>query len=1000
VRHDTTWSLAGKWRPMFRAVLAAVLVPLWAFVSPAHAAVTFVAATTSAASGGAVFSLSIAKPAGTGAGDLILAQIVMRNSTAVTITPPGSPNCSWNQIGAQPTNGDLRVALYYCVATSSEPTAYTWSFSDKVRVGGSISVFRGVDTSSPIDANGSQAGSGSAISAPSVTTTVSAAALVAFFATANGSTTQSTPVPPMQNMAGAGVTDGAGPNGVSLAASWELQSSVGASGSRTATGASVNNLGWMVALKPAGGIDHYAITHSGNAVTCQAENVTITAKDAANTAISANGAMITITAHRTAGAAGNHGDWTLMTGTGTLANGTADDGVATYIFGAGESQVVLALKDTHVQTVNIDVVDGNGITEASGAGSTEKPFDANLTFAQAGFRITDSAGTPTSIATQTAAVTSTTYALQAIRTDTSTGACVGVFANGADVSVDLAFQCNDPIACQAGQNVSLTNNAVTETIAANPNSGVTTFTTRWLRFGANSLALFTLSYPDVGRISLHARHNIPLGTGAPSGNFMTGSSNPFVVKPSSFVLSNIVRTSDSFANPGAVNASGGVFIRAGQAFSATVTAVNALGAATPNYGKEVAPEGVQLASALVGGLGLTNNPALGNPTGFGTFTNGVATGTTFTWAEVGIITLTPSVGDADYLGVGNVTGTTSGNVGRFHPDHFALSGTSLTNRSANSCSPASAFTYMDEPLRLQYTLTAQNATNGTTQNYNGAFAKLPISVAQAGLQNIGARDIAAATNLSSRLAIVGLAGSWSSGVATGVQATLAVARAAPDNPDGPFNQVKIGIAPADSDAVALPAGAYTFDIDGVGGNDHAQIGADTQIRYGRLRILNALGSEKLPLPISMRLEHWGSAGFGFVTNTLDSCTTLTHSNIALSNWQVNLGPCETAFPASITFANGQATAALAAPLPGSNNGSVDLRVDLSASSGQFCDGTGGAPIGSTPAAKSYLKGRWNATDDDSDPATSYDDDPTARATFGIYGPDRAPNRIIYQRENY
>jgi len=196
--------------PLVRAVLA-VVMHLWVFASPVHAAVTFLAGATSAASGGAQNSLPINKPAGTSAGDLMLAQIVLRNSTAVTITPPGSPSCGWNQIGAQQASGDLRVALYYCVATSAEPAAYTWNLSQNVRVGGGIAVFRGVDTSVPINANGAQPGSGSAISAPSVTTTLNNAALVAFFGAANGTTSISAPVPPMQSVMG--VTDGAGPNG-------------------------------------------------------------------------------------------------------------------------------------------------------------------------------------------------------------------------------------------------------------------------------------------------------------------------------------------------------------------------------------------------------------------------------------------------------------------------------------------------------------------------------------------------------------------------------------------------------------------------------------------------------------------------------------------------------------------------------------------------------------------------------------------------------------------
>jgi len=95
-----------------------------------------------------------------------------------------------------------------------------------------------------------------------------------------------------------------------------------------------------------------------------------------------------------------------------------------------------------------------------------------------------------------------------------------------------------------------------------------------------------------------------------------------------------------------------------------VTATNFSGAATPNYGREVAPQGVTLGANLV--LPAAGNaPALNNAAAFGSFTGGVATGTTFNWPEVGIVTLTPGV--ASYLGSGSVTGTPSGNVGRFIP---------------------------------------------------------------------------------------------------------------------------------------------------------------------------------------------------------------------------------------------------------------------------------------------------------------------------------------------
>ena len=99
------------------------------------------------------------------------------------------------------------------------------------------------------------------------------------------------------------------------------------------------------------------------------------------------------------------------------------------------------------------------------------------------------------------------------------------------------------------------------------------------------------------------------------------------------------------------------------------------------------------------------------------------------------------------------------------------------------------------------------------------------------------------TNLTSRLDL-GNSGalSWSAGAAN-VDYTLAVKRASPDNPDGPFSAAKIGVAPSDGDGVALASAAYDMDVDNNSVNEHKQVGASTQLLFGRLMLRNALGAE-------------------------------------------------------------------------------------------------------------------------------------------------------------
>jgi MSHA biogenesis protein MshQ len=71
-----------------------------------------------------------------------------------------------------------------------------------------------------------------------------------------------------------------------------------------------------------------------------------------------------------------------------------------------------------------------------------------------------------------------------------------------------------------------------------------------------------------------------------------------------------------------------------------------------------------------------------------------------------------------------------------------------------------------------------------------------------------------------------------------------------------------------------------------------------------------------------------------------------------------------------------------------NRGWVDLRVNLSgAASGNTC--SGGVSSAATTANMPWLQGAWTGT--------AYDNDPTARATFGVYA---NPSQFIYLREMY
>ena len=258
------------------------------------------------------------------------------------------------------------------------------------------------------------------------------------------------------------------------------------------------------------------------------------------------------------------------------------------------------------------------------------------------------------IPNQIAGVSSGTYYLRAIKSNTKTAtnptqACVAALTG--TQTVNLGYQCNNPATCYAANLMSI-NGGTATTVARNNNGSTSSYLPVNMTFDSNGNAGFTFIYSDVGKVTLLASDTV----GSVS---LTGSSNAFITKPGGFVLSGIQQTaSPNLVNPVAVNATGGKFVKAGEAFSVTVTATTTGGTTTPSFGNEASPESVKLTSALVPGLGLTDNPTLVNNTAFGTFTNGVATGTTFNWNEVGIITLAPSISSGNYLGAGGDVGTT------------------------------------------------------------------------------------------------------------------------------------------------------------------------------------------------------------------------------------------------------------------------------------------------------------------------------------------------------
>ena len=192
--------------------------------------------------GGESNEVIIGRPAGVAAGDVMLASFITRQSVAVDVVPGG-----WQLLL---TEGDMRV--YHKTAGAAEPGGYSWTLSATQRWAGGITAYRGIDPSAPIDAFGSQTTSGTSITAPSLTTTVDDAHLVAIF----GRQSRAAIGQPagMAERWDVGDTGGGADNsGVDSAAADEAGGSAGATGPRVATSSgSRTGHGALIALSPAG----------------------------------------------------------------------------------------------------------------------------------------------------------------------------------------------------------------------------------------------------------------------------------------------------------------------------------------------------------------------------------------------------------------------------------------------------------------------------------------------------------------------------------------------------------------------------------------------------------------------------------------------------------------------------------------------------------------------------------------------------------------------------
>jgi MSHA biogenesis protein MshQ len=659
---------------------------------------------------------------------------------------------------------------------------------------------------------------------------------------------------------------------------------------------------------PVIGPDHIHVQHDGNGLTCTPEILTVIA--CANAACTTNYTASAVTGDITwAGTPGGTIPFNI------IANGTT----------------TVSLPVTTVQTVTLG-------TSAVNPAETNPPSDCwntatatascSLPFADSGLLVS----VPNHVSETLQNIT-----ISAVRKSNNALNCVPAFAN-VSRAVNLKCVYSNPTTGTLPLRVAGTPLAANATSACSAGGATPT-----LAFDATGTATPTLQYADVGQMTLNGTYTGSAGTGD-SGLSMTGSGS-FIAAPASFAFSGIT------APP----------IKAGNSFNATVTALNSLGAATPNFGKETSPESVTLTSDLVTPDPVTyptaSNPTPGNNVIAGTEfgaggmvndANGVATVNNLSWGEVGSITLTASLTSGSYLGSGSTATGTSATVGAFIPEHFdtavvATATVPMPCPTGLTCPTLyNGFIYSGQPFSVQ--LTARKLAGGTTINYDGTFglSKAVTLTAWDALGSTTTQNPGGGAVANGSVA----AANFSAGVATTATPTYTFATV-------PTSPTDIYVRADDIDNVS--SRRATLPLTSVEGG--------VKVANGRLKIANAHGSELLPLPIAVTAQYWKDATSGWVISSTDSLSSFVATNVLFSNYQKNLNASNypnsgatSVTPASVVFANGVASYKLAKPGAG-NNGSVDM----------------------TTNAPSYLPSN------------------TARATFGVY---KGANEFIYLRENY
>lgn len=574
-------------------------------------------------------------------------------------------------------------------------------------------------------------------------------------------------------------------------------------------------------------IDHFEFDHSGNALTCNPETLTIRAcaNPDCSQLITDQVSASLLPASSTSGGwiGGNVVSFSGGTTTLQLRNNTAGS-VTVGVSGSTPSTKPLST------------------TLCRSGGGALSSAACTLTFADSGFVF----DVPDTYSNQPQ-----TVAIKAVKKSDVTKQCVPGFANQ---SKSVKFWSSYVLPTSNSFNSGM---SVNNTLIGSSQGNATAFS---LNFDAQGQSTITVKYPDAGKVQLDARYD---GTGSEAGLVMLGS-DQFVARPVGLCITppqGVCAAGDSSCP---------VFKKAGDTFQVDIKAMAWESANDGDIcaGNQTTPNFV-LSNIALGSTLVAPNPGTNAAVGTATYNHVPASNSlnsvTQTVSEVGVFRMTATPPANAYFTY-TIPPAQSQPVGRFIPADFNLA-------SGDIVPACNVFSYMGQPFGVALDVLARNVSGGQTQNYTGSFAK--------GSAYLSVANNKDGKSLANRLrSLPSLP--WLNGRAALAAGSSEFVRLSDTQPDGPYKSLLFGLYMRDNDGdrtlIASPDfnDAVAGNCSGASCNARLIDSVPMQVYFGRLLAGTGAGLASAPLAVPLQLQYYEAGNWQL--NKLDQCTQFSLAN--------------------------------------------------------------------------------------------------------------------------